>query len=70
MCVWSDVWCVVCGCSGVVCGVMYGVLCVDVAVCVWSDVWCVVCGCSGVWCVYGVMYGVLCVDVAVCGVWM
>ena len=54
VCVWSDVWCVVCGCSGVVCGVMYGVLCVDVMV----------------WCVYGVMYGVLCVDVAVCGVCM
>ena len=35
-------------------GVMYGVLCVDVAVCG----------------VDGVMYGVLCVDVAVCGVCM
>ena len=46
----------VCGCSGVWCvdGVMYGVLCVDVAV----------------WCVYGVMYGVFSVDVAVCGVCM
>ena len=54
-------------------GVMYGALCVDVAVCAvcgCSDVWCVVCGCSCVWCVYGVMYGVWCVDVAVGGVCM
>ena len=41
-------------------GVMYGVLCVDVAVCGVCMEWCVVCGCSGVWCV----------DVAVCGVCM